>query len=258
MIRALLVDDEELARQELGDLLSHEPDITIIGEVANGLEAVEAIPALKPDLLFLDIEMPGLNGFEVINSLQTIPPVVFATAYDQYAIQAFEVNAIDYLLKPITATRLQRTLARARETQGSDNTLQQQAALHHLMTELRRNRSSYISRLAVQKGRRIVLVRLRDIIYIEIDAKLVFVCTAAGRFVVNKTISELEQSLVHEGFFRINRSTIVNLDFLDEIIPWFSATCILKLSNGLELPLSRERVACLKEVVGLLKQKAEK
>lgn len=257
MIKTLLIDDEELARRELGDLLSREADIAVIGEATNGLEAVELITRLKPDLLFLDIEMPGLNGFEVINSLNAMPTVVFTTAYDQYAIRAFEVNAIDYLLKPITAARLQRTLARARQAQQGEEKFQTEA-LQHFIAALQKGRSSYISRLAVQKGKRVVLARLRDIVYIRVEDKLVFVYTHAGRFVINKTISDLEQSLNPEGFFRINRSTIVNLDFIDEIIPWFSATCMLKLSNGTELQLSRERVVYLKEAVGLLKQRSEK
>jgi two-component system LytT family response regulator/two-component system response regulator LytT len=253
MIKTLLVDDETLARRELSDLLSREPDISIIGEANNGIEAVEAIIRLKPDLLFLDIEMPGLNGFEVINSLNNIPTVVFVTAYDQYAIRAFEVNAIDYLLKPVTAARLQQTLERARRNQQGDSPLQSES-LRQFLSALQLNQLSYIARLAVQKGKRVILVRLRDIIYIKVEDKLVFVYTETGRFLINKTISQLEQSLSHQGFFRINRSTILNLDFLDEIIPWFSATCMLKLSNGLELPLSRERVAYLKEAVGLLRK----
>src|SRR5436853_13480 len=167
MIETLLIDDEELPRRELRQILSGEADINIVGEASNGLQAVERITEIRPKLVFLDIEMPGLNGFEVVNSLGYLPFVVFVTAYDQYAIQAFEMNAVDYLIK--------------------------------------------------------------------------------------RTISELEQSLEGEGFFRINRSSLVNLEYLAEIIPWFSGTCKLKLADGRELPLSRERVPRLKELVGILK-----
>ncbi|MEN3332112.1 MAG: two-component system, LytTR family, response regulator [Blastocatellia bacterium] len=251
-MRTLLVDDEELARRELRDRLAGEADIEIIGEATNGLEAVEVIARLQPELLFIDIEMPGLNGFEVVNSLSHFPLIIFVTAYDQYAIRAFEVNAIDYLLKPVTAARLQKTLGRVRQALHSEDISQGQA-VQQLLSALHRSQSSYISRIAVQKGRHVMLVRLRDIIYITVEDKLVFVYTATGRFLINKTLAELEQALNQEGFLRINRSTILNLDFLVEIIPWFSATCMLKLTNGLELPLSRERVPHLKKAVGLLK-----
>jgi DNA-binding LytR/AlgR family response regulator len=254
MIRTLIVDDEELARRELRESLRTEADIMLVGEAANGLKAIEAIEQLQPDLLFIDIEMPGLNGFEVLNSVNRIPATIFVTAYDQYAIQAFEVNAVDYLLKPVTPARLQKTLARARQNLQGGGTAIQAAAVHQLLTALQNPQSNYISRIAVQKGKHIVLLRLRDIIYIGVEDKLVFVYTSAGRFLVNKTIAELEQSLARDGFIRINRGTILNLDYLVEIIPWFSATCMLKLSNGQELPLSRERVPHLKKAVGLLKQ----
>lgn len=254
-MRILVADDEELARRELNDILSLEQDVEIVGQAANGLEAVERAEQLRPDLIFLDIEMPGLNGFEVINSLRQLPRIVFVTAYDQYAIRAFEVNAIDYLLKPVSSARVRRTLERARQVEAAEADIDSHAiALQRLTEAIQQGQPNRLTRLAVNKGRRIVLVRLCDIVYIKVEDKLVYVYTLSDRFMINKTISELEKSLSHDSFFRINRSTIVNLEYLAEIIPWFSATCMLKMSNGLELPLSRERVAHLKEAVGLLKQ----
>lgn len=252
MIETLLIDDEELPRSELRQILSFEADINIVGEASNGLQAVELITAMRPDLVFMDIEMPGLNGFEVVNSLGYLPFVVFITAYDQYAIRAFEMNAIDYLLKPVTPDRVQKTLSRIRQAPPAADS-SHAAALHQLVEAVRRGSSGYISRIAVHKGPRIVLVSLRDIVYIGMEDKLVFVYTSSDRYLINRTVSELDQSLDGEGFFRINRSSIVNLEYLTEIIPWFSGTCKLKLANGTELPLSRERVPRLKELVGIMK-----
>ena len=251
-MRVLLVDDEALARQALRETLLGEQDIKIIGEASNGLEAVARITELHPDLVFLDIEMPGLNGFEVVNSLERVPPTVFVTAFDKYAIQAFEVNAIDYLLKPVTSDRVRNTLARVRIALQAKG-ISQAEALRQLVAELQRHPSRYISRLAVHKQKRVLLVRVRDIIYIKVEDKIVFVYTEDGRFLINRTIVDLNNLLSAEGFFQVNRSTIINLDNLVEIIPWFSGTSRLRLSNGLELSLSRERVPHLKEVVGLSK-----
>lgn len=253
MIETLLVDDEELARRELLDILSAEPDITVVGEAINGLQAVELIEHLKPQLVFLDIEMPGLNGFEVVNSLSYLPVIIFATAYDQYAIQAFEMNAVDYLMKPVTPGRVQMSLSRVRQIRQAGEASHAEA-LHNLVATVRRGNSSYVSRVAVHKGPRIVLVSLRDITSICVEDKLVFVHTSGGRYLINRTISELEQALGDEGFFRTSRSAIINLEYLVEIIPWFSGTCKLKLVDGSELPLSRERVPRLKEMVGILKR----
>jgi DNA-binding LytR/AlgR family response regulator len=253
MMQVLLVDDEELSRKELYSLLLTEPDINIIGEAVNGIEAVEQITRLKPDLVFLDIEMPGLNGFEVVNSLNDLPIIVFVTAYDQYAIQAFEINALDYLLKPVRTIRAKKTVARVREKLNQDKT-HQIKAIQNLSIALRQHQPTYLSRLAAYKGTHCVLIGLRDIIYISVEDKLVFVHTAIDRFLINRTITDLEQVLTVQGFFQINRGTIINLEYLSEIIPCFSGTFKLKLANGLELQLTRDRASHLKEVVGLLKQ----
>jgi two-component system LytT family response regulator/two-component system response regulator LytT len=253
MIETLLVDDEELARRELREILSAEADIEIVGEAVNGLEAVKQITELRPALVFLDIEMPGLNGLEVVTSLSDLPIVVFITAYDQYAIHAFEVNALDYLLKPLMVNRVRKTLERVRQIlQNQDHSHLE--AMQKLLTMLQSNKPSYISRIAVQKGSHIVLVSVRDIIFIAVKDQLVFVHTDAGHFLINKTVNEIGQNLSAEGFFQINRSTIINLEFLVEIIPWFSGTYKLKLKNGEELQLSRERAPRLKEALGLLKR----
>jgi DNA-binding LytR/AlgR family response regulator len=252
MPEALLVDDEALARQQLREVLAAEPDIHIAGEASNGLEAIEMIGRLDPDLVFLDIEMPGLNGFEVVNSLKQCPRIIFVTAYDQYAIRAFEVNAVDYLLKPVTPVRLHKSLERIREAATGDSEFDA-AALQQLVSRLNRLSRKHVSRLAAHKGNHIVLVNISDILYARVEDKLVFIYAKSGRLLINRSLSELEELLSPEGFFRINRSTIINLECLVEIIPWFSGTCKLKLSTQEEMTVSRERVRHLKENVGLLK-----
>jgi len=241
MIRTLLVDDEELARSALRRALAQCPDIEIVGEAADGIEALEKMAELKPALLLLDIEMPGLNGFEVLQQLTEPPAVVFITAYDEYAVRAFEASAVDYLLKPVRQERLDRALARIR--QG----LQRRAAA----TEVARERSGPLRRLAARRGKRIAIIALREIIRLEIEDKLVFACTATERLLVEKTIGELETLLAPAGFLRISRSELVNLETVRELIPWFSGTWRVKLANGEERDVSRERARQLKEAMGI-------
>ncbi len=253
MIEILIVDDEELARREMRSILASEKDVVIVGEAANGIEAVEKVIRLRPKLMFLDIEMPGINGFDVVNSLGHSPAVIFVTAYDQYAIQAFEAQALDYMLKPVTPDRVRRALSRATHILGSD-VHSQAPAIQQLLSMMQRARAGSISRIAVQKGAHIVLINVRDIVYINVEDRLVFVYTESDRYLIDKTVSELNEMYGGEGFFQIHRGTIINLDYLVEIIPWFSGTYHLKLKNGKELPLSRDRAPRLKEILGLSKR----
>jgi DNA-binding LytR/AlgR family response regulator len=250
MFRALIVDDEELARKELREILTEAPEIEIIGEAANGLQAVEQITRLQPDIVFLDIEMPGLNGFEVVNAVNSPPEIIFVTAYDHYAVQAFEINAVDYLLKPVSPDRVRKAITRfcgeGRPSQSAEEQTRQQ-----MLLSMQIRNPSCISRIAAYKGPNISLVNIADIITVKVEEKLVFIYTKTGRFIINKTISEMEQFLSLKDFFRINRSTLLNLNYLSEIIPWFSGTYKLKLDTGEELSLSRERVRKFKETVGL-------
>ena len=241
MIRTLLVDDEDLARSALRRALADAADIQIVGEAVVGIEALEKIAELKPDLVLLDIEMPGFSGFEVLQQLADPPAVVFVTAYDEYAVRAFEANAVDYLLKPLRPERLDRALDRVRR--GT----QRRAAAG----EVARERTGPPRRLAARRGKRIVIVPLRDIVRIEIEDKLVFACTATERLLVEKTIGELETHLAPAGFLRINRGELVNLEAVRELIPWFSGTWRVKLSNNEERDVSRERARQLKEAMGV-------
>jgi DNA-binding LytR/AlgR family response regulator len=250
-IRTLLVDDEDLARAALRRELEHSAfaDIEIAGESRNGIEAIEMIGDLRPDLVLLDIEMPGFDGFEVVQQLPNPPAIVFVTAYDEYAVRAFEANAIDYLLKPVQPERLERALARVRKRMP--------AGVSDTNTELKdirevaRERTGPLRRIAARRGKRIVIVPLREVIRIEIEDKLVFAITANDRLLVEKTITELETMLEPAGFLRISRSELVNLETVKELVPWFSGTWRVKLTNGEERDVSRERARQLKEAMGI-------
>jgi DNA-binding LytR/AlgR family response regulator len=245
MIPTLLVDDEELARSTLRRALAAFPEFGITGEAANGVEAIEAIAALQPALVLLDIEMPGLSGFEVVQQLTAPPAIVFVTAYDEYAVRAFEANAVDYVLKPVQPERLERALHRVRDR------LARVPSEPQKLMEIVRERSGPIRRLAARRGKRIVIVPLRDVIRIEIEDKLVFACTATERLLLEKTIGELEILLQPAGFLRISRGELVNLDTVRELMPWFSGTWRVKLSNGEERDVSRDRARQLKEAMGI-------
>ena len=253
MIRTLLVDDEELARSALRRALLAAPEFEgfeIVGEAANGVEALEAIEELRPDLVFLDIEMPGFGGFEVIQQLSDVPAIVFVTAYDEYAVRAFEANALDYLLKPVQPERLQRALARIRARfagRSAERSREQDARISEIVS----SRSGPLKRLAARRGKRIAIVPLREIIRIEIEDKLVFACTAKERLLVDKSIGELEAMLQPAGFLRISRGELVNLEMVRELAPYFSGTWRVKLSNGEERDVSRERAKQLKEAMGV-------
>lgn len=244
-VKVLIVDDEELARARIREILSGLRGVTVVGEAENGLEAVEAAVRLAPDVMVLDIQMPGLDGFEVVDALENVPLIIFATAFDEYAIRAFEVNSVDYLLKPISPERLEEAIARARSLLSDGSALSEQASrLAGLM------RSRRVSRLPVMKGKRIVLVALDDIVWIGVTDELVFVHTRGERYLVNMTLAELEDRLPPDAFFRTHRSSIVNLNHVKEIVPWFSGKYKVVVDDdaGSELVLSRARAKALREI----------
>lgn len=253
MIRTLLVDDEELARAALRRALLAAPEFEgfeIVGEAANGVEALEAIDEFRPDVIFLDIEMPGFGGFEVIRQVSNPPAIVFVTAYDEYAVKAFEANALDYLLKPVQSERLRRALTRVRQRfadRSAERALEQNARIAEIVA----HRSGPLKRLAARRGKRIVIVPLREIVRIEIEDKLVFACTAKERLLLEKSIGELETMLEPVGFLRISRGELVNLEMVRELAPFFSGTWRVKLANGEERDVSRERAKQLKEAMGV-------
>lgn len=246
-MRVLIVDDEQPARTALRRLLAPFATVEIAGEASGGAEAIEAIEALSPDAVFLDIEMPGLNGFDILSELVSPPPVVFVTAYDQYAVRAFETSAIDYLLKPVDPTALARAVRRLEEQLTGPRLTSQ------LLTQLRASMQAKApTKLAARKGRKVMLVSRRDVLYIQAEDGLVFLSTASGRYLTNRTVAELEALLPQGEFFRLNRGTIVQLEAVVEMYPWMtSGAWRVKLNDGTELDVSRDRAALLREAVGL-------
>jgi two-component system LytT family response regulator len=242
-LRVLIVDDESPARERLRRLLEEVPDVEIIAEAQNGIQAIEMIEEQSPDLVFLDIQMPGLDGFGVVEALNQPPPVIFVTAYDEYAIRAFEVNALDYLLKPFSKERLVQAIGRAREDMRESRLFQ--GKLGSLLMSFA-GQGRYLARLAVWHGGNIHLLEVDDIDWIGIEGSQSIVHVGEEVYPVRRTLAELGARLDPERFFRAHRSAIVNLDRVSEIIPWFKGSHKLRLSSGAEVELSRARARDLR------------
>jgi DNA-binding LytR/AlgR family response regulator len=248
IIRALIVDDEKFSRVSLKKLLKPYPQIEVIDEAADGVEAIEKIEAKKPDLVFLDIQMPGLNGFEVLHSvnLDPKPQVVFVTAYDKYAVEAFEVNAIDYLLKPIDENRLKLTIQkitdRGKSVQGDYERIRK------LILSLDKLKSPP-QHIPLRRGKKIVLMNPADIQYLKSEQGVTIVVTQSGEYWTHYTLTEIEGVLDEQMFFRTHRSTIINLNKIKEIMPAQSGVYDVYLNDTARtcLPLSRERARVLRE-----------
>ena len=240
-IRVLIVDDEALGRSRVRHLLKNETDFEIIGECANGRQAVGAIQKQRPDLLFLDVQMPRLSGFEVCAAITDVPMplVIFVTAYDQYALQAFEVHAIDYLLKPFDRERFQKSLHHAREQLRRGETGLSEQRLAALLENLRPN-ASRPDRLAVKANGRVVFVRVEEIDWIEADGNYVHLRIGNITHQLRETLGGLETQLSSERFMRISRSVIVNLDRIKELQAMFYGDYAVILHNGARLTLSEQ------------------
>lgn len=241
-IRAIIVDDEELARQMLRELLRAHSEIEITAECANGFEAVKAVAELKPDLLFLDVQMPKLDGFEVLELTGTDMAIIFTTAYDQYAIRAFEAHAVDYLLKPFGAERLESALTRARERLGGGKT----PALSELAAEAR-SPAQFAERIVVKDGTRVQIIPVGKLDYAEAQDDYVALCAEGKKHLKQQTISSLEKILDPAQFLRVHRSFIVNLERVARIEPYGKDTHLAVLANGAKIPVSRNGYARLRE-----------
>ena len=250
MIRAVIVDDEAPARAHLTRLLQAEPSVNIVGEAANGPEALEVIGDLNPDVVFLDIEMPAMNGFEVLRNLNQTPLVVFATAFDEFAVKAFEANALDYILKPVQPQRVRQTVERIHAILHSGGS-EYRDAMRDVLLLMDKERGAPPTKIAAKRGKRIILLALPEVLHITIEDKLVFAHTAKEKFLVERTITELEQMLGDATFRRISRATLVNMDHVRELLPWFSGTWRVKLSTGAELDVSRDRARGLTDAMGV-------
>jgi len=263
-LRAVLVDDEQLARDELGYLLGQVGGVTVVGQAGNGVEALTTIDRLEPDVVFLDIQMPGLTGFEVARRMldRNGPShIIFVTAYDQHAIEAFEVNAVDYLLKPVDPTRLEVAVDRARRRVSIDRPTALGEGLPGVSNEqlekivaLVAERQSRRDRLALKVGERFLLVQAEDIVYASLADEGITVVTGHHVGISSyRTLDELHARLDPSVFWRVHRSHLVNSNKIKEIVPWFSRNYLLRMKDdkSTEIPVSRMQTRRLREYLKL-------
>jgi two-component system, LytTR family, response regulator len=244
-IRAILVDDEDLARQLLREYLSEEKDIEIIAECSNGFDAVKAIAQWKPDLAFLDVQMPKLDGFEVLELIDADLAVVFVTAYDQYAMKAFEAAAVDYLLKPFDASRLRTALEKVRRRLGERG-----PRLHaEELKQAARAPGQWPERIVVKDGARVHIIPIGQLEYAEAQDDYVALHSGGKSYLKQQTISSLEESLDPAKFVRVHRSFLINLECISKIEPYTKDSRLAILTSGTQVPVSRAGYLRLKEAM---------
>lgn len=253
-LRCYLVDDEELSLSTLRRMLAGQPHVDVIGHSTDPAAATEEIQRLSPDLLFLDIHMPEIDGFELLSRLSPQPFVIFTTAYEQHALRAFESNSIDYLLKPIEEQRLLRALDKLSQRSdlgGVKTSLRLNEALQRMEQLLKPK--PWLSRIACQTRSGISLIDVQKITHFISEDRLSYACTATGRFPINRSLSDLETRLDPASFLRIHRSAIVNLHFVDHMSAWFAGRVHIKLSDPsrTELIVSRTSVNKLRHALGM-------
>jgi two-component system LytT family response regulator len=234
-MKALIVDDERLGRAELRRLLEPHPEVEIVGEARDAEEALAQIEQLQPDLLFLDIQMPGRSGFELLEQLERVPLVIFTTAYDEYALKAFEVNALDYLLKPVSPERLDAALARAALRNAKPATTAASAS----------------SSIFVKDGERCWFVTLSDVVLLESEGNYARLYFGGNRPLVLRSLNYLEERLDPAIFFRASRKHLLNLRFIESIDPWANGGFLVRLKGGFEVEMSRRQAQKFKEVMSL-------
>ena len=257
-INTIIVDDEKPAREELAYLLKGFPEINVIGQGKNGVDAVNLIKEHAPDLVFLDVQMPGLDGFGVLKKLverkMKVPHVVFATAFDHYAVQAFDVNAVDYVLKPFDKARISKAITRARK--AIETQIPAADRLEQLVQQLGAARPSSPQpvKLLVKSQQRLLLVDAEDLIYASIDGGMITVTTKDVEGVSNyHTLEEMNAALDSESFWRPHRSFLVNVHHIKEVVPWFRSTYMLKMSDKkqTQIPVGRSQVKRMRELFKL-------
>ena len=249
LLRTVIADDEPLARERMRSLLADEDDIEVVAEAADGLSTVDAILTHAPDLVFLDISMPKLDGFGVIEAVgaDRMPTVVFVTAYDKHALRAFDVQALDYLLKPFDTDRFQAALRRVRQQiEGGQGDIERR--LLALVRDL--NRPARPERIVVKSSGRLFFLRTDEIDWVEAAGNYVKLHVGAESHLMRETMTAIEQRLNPETFFRIHRSHIVNLERIKELQPWFNGEYVVLLQNGTRLTLSRGYREKLQERLG--------
>lgn len=247
----LLVDDSRLARTELRHLLQAFPDATVVGEARHAVEARTRIQELQPDVLLLDIHMPGETGFELLASLEAAPHVIFTTAYDEYALRAFEVNALDYLLKPIEAHRLAAALSKARTKLRPSSAAEAPTTPAPAPDEPSATPLTEHDQVFVKDGEKCWFVRLADIRLFEINGSYTQIHFHEHRPLIPRTLQHLEQRLDPRVFFRANRQQIINLKWVEGIEPWFSNSLKIRLRGGPEVEVSRQQSVRFRELLSL-------
>lgn len=252
-MRTLIVDDEPLARERLRTLLAQESDVEVVGECADGRSAVAAIRDLDPDLVFLDVQMPALDGLGVVAEVgpERMPATVFVTAYDRYAVRAFDVNAVDYLLKPFDRDRFAAAVRRAKDQVGRRDDAGVREKLLALLTEVKpASQPPAAERLAVKSAGKVVFVRIDDIDWVEAAGNYCRLHVAKQAHLLRETMAALEGRLDPKKFVRIHRSTIVNLERIRELQPYFHGDYVVLLRDGTQLTLSRTYRQKLHDVIG--------
>ncbi len=239
MIQTLIVDDERLAREGLKNLLKDFPEIQIIGEASNADEALDMIDKLKPQLLFLDIQMPEKTGFDLLEELIETPAIIFTTAYDEFAIKAFEVNAMDYLLKPVQKDRLGEAIQKARKQ------------LEELRSERLRNKLQPTEKVFIRDGDRCWYIKLEDIRLIESAGNYAKIYFDKYQPLIHRTLNSLDERLSDQLFFRAKRQQIINLNFLEKIEPFFNSGFLFYLKDGTKIEVSRRQAVKFKEMMSL-------
>lgn len=240
MLKVILIDDERLARSELKRLLQDFPDVEIIGEAANADEAIEKIESLNPDLIFLDIQMPGKTGFDLLTQLEKAPHVIFVTAYDEYALKAFDVNALDYLMKPVEPKRLADALLKVRQKDAEE-----------LLTYNNRGILGENDQVFVKDGERCWFVKLSDVRLFESVGNYAKVFFGTNKPLILKSLNALEERLDEKVFFRANRKHIINLRMIEKIEPYFNGGLLLDLIGGEKIEVSRRQAVKFKEMMSL-------
>jgi two-component system LytT family response regulator len=247
-MRTLIVDDESHCRSELKHLLLDFPYIEVIGEATNGIDALEKCRSLSPELVFLDIQMPGLNGLEVATALEELPQIIFVTAYDQHALKAFEVGAVDYLLKPISIERLEQSITRiTKQRTTKDNPMPVQ--LETVLKTWTETKQEYLARIVGRKGQKIFVLPIDQIYCFEIESQLLHAITEKERYWTNYQMKTLELRLDPKQFVRVHRESIVNINYIREIAPITKERYEITLHNNYKVGVSRNYLPQIKDML---------
>ena len=241
-MNALIVDDERLARKELVSLLAEHPEIEIVGEAINADDAFEKINTLKPDLLFLDIQMPGKSGFDLLEMLDSVPKVIFTTAFDEYALKAFEVNALDYVLKPIQPERLNEALKKLSKNKPEEEPV---------TSSIPKGKLGLSDQVFVKDGDKCWFVRLSDVRLFESDGNYIKVYFEQFKPMIHKSLNALDERLDDRTFFRASRKHIINLNWVENIETWFNGGLMVQLKGGEKVEVSRRQAAKFKDMMSL-------